>query len=147
MPHYQGGQGEDAALATVVRPHHDEQVLDGDDDDQRPEDERQDTQHVGLRRRQVVLAGQRLPEGVQRAGPDVAEHDAERADRQRGLGAVAGGVSVSLADRSVAAPAPPPRSPSAGARSRPALSLLMRRARIAVITASSVGCASGLAMA
>ena len=42
--------GDNAALAVVVGPHDQDGILGGDDDDQRPEDQRQDAQD-GLRRR------------------------------------------------------------------------------------------------
>ena len=45
---HQRGEGEDAALAVVVGAHHERQVLDRDDDDQRPEHDRRDA--VGARR-------------------------------------------------------------------------------------------------
>ena len=46
----QRGEGEDAALAVVVGAHHEQQVLDRDDDDQRPEHDRRDAVGVGLGR-------------------------------------------------------------------------------------------------
>ena len=44
-------QREDAALAVVVGAHHEDQVLDRDDERQRPEDQRQHAEHVVARRR------------------------------------------------------------------------------------------------
>ena len=44
---YQGRKGDDTPLAVVGRSHHEDEVLDGDDDDQGPEDQRQDTEYVG----------------------------------------------------------------------------------------------------
>ena len=41
----QGEQRENATLAVVVRTHDQDRVFDGDDDDQRPKDERDDSQH------------------------------------------------------------------------------------------------------
>ena len=41
-------QGQDAAFALVVGAHHEEHVFDGDDDDQRPEDQREDAEDFEL---------------------------------------------------------------------------------------------------
>jgi hypothetical protein len=76
-------QGQDPALAVVVGPHDEQQVLDADDDDQRPENEREDTEDVRLGDGQfMAVATERLPEGVERAGADVAVHDPERAESE-----------------------------------------------------------------
>src|SRR6476646_8174032 len=45
----QGEQRQDATLAVVVGPHDQDRVFDGDDDNQRPEDQRHDAEH-SLRR-------------------------------------------------------------------------------------------------
>ena len=79
----QRGQGEDAALAVVVGAHHEREVLDRDDHDERPEHDRCHAVGVGLRDLEVDVL-ERLPERVQRAGADVAEDDPQRAERQRG---------------------------------------------------------------
>ena len=41
-------QGQDAALAAVVRAHHKNQVFDGDNQNQRPDDQREHAQDVGV---------------------------------------------------------------------------------------------------
>jgi len=75
-----------AALAVVVGAHDERHVLDRHDERDRPEHERDHSVHV---RQDVVWTGvvirreDRL-QRVQRARPDVAEDDAERAERQRG---------------------------------------------------------------
>src|SRR2546425_10098042 len=48
-----------------------------DDEQQRPEDERQHAEHVSLGNRDPVLPMERLTQRVQRAGPDVAVHHPE----------------------------------------------------------------------
>ena len=40
-------------------------------------------EHVGRRRDRMADAGQRDLEGIERAGADIAEHDAERGQRQK----------------------------------------------------------------
>ena len=59
-----------------------------DDDDQRPEDQRQHAEHVRLEQRDVVARLERLAHRVQRARADVAVDDAERADGQHEVTAV-----------------------------------------------------------
>jgi hypothetical protein len=78
----QRGQGEDAALAVVVGTQHEDEVLERDDDDQGPEDQREDAEHVGGRRRHGVRAVEAFANGVERAGADVAIHDTEGDQRQ-----------------------------------------------------------------
>ena len=81
-PPQQRDQRHDAALAVVVRAHHQRDVGQGDDDHHRPEDQRHDAVDV------CVLDGywmgiggvEHRLEGVDRAGADVAEHDAQRGD-------------------------------------------------------------------
>ena len=79
-----------AAFAAVVGAHDEREVLDGDDEDERPDDERQQAEHVLGRRRQPVLAVQRLAERVDGARADVAVDDAKRGEGQRGERAAAG---------------------------------------------------------
>src|SRR5579863_2851793 len=70
-------QCEDAALAVIVGTHDEDRVLDRDDDDQRPEDQRDHTEHrFG---RDGACGARGLGGGVERiegAGADVAEYDA-----------------------------------------------------------------------
>ena len=77
-------EGEDPALAVVVDPHHDAHVLEADHDDERPDDEGEDPEHV----RRGRLGVRELEAGLQRverAGPDVSEHDPEGGERNPGL--------------------------------------------------------------
>ena len=74
---HQRGQREDAAFALVVGAHHDRDVLDRDDEQQRVDDERQHAEHVLVRRRHRVRAEEALAHRVERAGADVAVDDAE----------------------------------------------------------------------
>ena len=78
-------QRQRAALAVVVGAQQDHDVFERDDDDQRPEDQRQDAEHRLARRRAAGAdRGQhRLAKRVERAGADVAVDDADAAERQR----------------------------------------------------------------
>ena len=78
LPRYQRHQGQHAALAAIVGAHHHDDVFQGDDDDQRPGDQRQDAQHVVMRRAEAGEFAEALLDRVERAGADVAEDDAER---------------------------------------------------------------------
>ena len=72
----QGGQGEDAAFTLVVGAHDDAGVLDGDDQQQRVEHQRQDAEYVLVCGADRVGTEEALADGVERAGPDVAVDDA-----------------------------------------------------------------------
>ncbi len=71
---------EHAALAVVLRAQDEEGVLDRDDEGQRPDGERGGAERVLGRARGDA---EDLVHGVERRGADRAEHDAERAERQR----------------------------------------------------------------
>ncbi len=76
----QGGQGHDPAVAAVVHAHQENRVLERDDDRHRPEDQRGDPVDAGHRRaRGRGVEGEDHMLGVERARPQVAEDDAERA--------------------------------------------------------------------
>ncbi len=71
--------GDDAALATVVRPQDQYRVFQRDDQDQRPKDQRYAPDRCGLRRSTTGdgrLHG--LLERVERAGSDIAVDDTDR---------------------------------------------------------------------
>ena len=75
------GQRHDPAVTAVVGAHDEAGVLDRDLDHQRPEDQRDDpvdARDVSVRG--VAVGGEDELLGVQGAGADVAEHDAERAE-------------------------------------------------------------------
>ena len=77
-------QRQDAALAFVVGAHDEEDELDRDDQRDRPEDERDDAEDVLFGRLdRAVVGGEEGLQRVERAGADVAEDDAERAEGQR----------------------------------------------------------------
>ncbi len=80
---HERAQRHDPALAVVVRAHDEGDVLDRDDERDRPEDERDDPVDVGPAglHRVVVDREDRL-QRVERARADVAEDDAERAQHQ-----------------------------------------------------------------
>jgi hypothetical protein len=75
---YQRQQGENPTLAVVVGAHDENDVLDADDDDQRPNDQRKNAVDVGRDRRQAVLDLEALAQCVKGAGTDVAVDDAQR---------------------------------------------------------------------
>ncbi len=81
--HHECGEGEDPTLTLVVGTHHEREVLDRDDDDQRPEHDGRHAERRRLVDRELRMV-ERLAERVDRAGPDVAVDDAEGAERQRG---------------------------------------------------------------
>ncbi len=119
-------QGEDPALAVVVRAHDEREVLDGDHQQERPDDQRQDAQDVGVRDLERVLAEEALAQRVERRGADVAVDHAEGAQRQHAQRpvhvAAAGRSSLALAPvlgvlRSVRLPAR--RALGRGGASRP----------------------------
>ena len=69
-------QRQHAAFAAIVGAHHDQHVLQRDDDDQRPGDQRQDAEHVIGDRLQPGELAETFLDRVERAGADVAEHHA-----------------------------------------------------------------------
>ena len=72
------------ALAVVVGAQQDQDVFRGHHQEQRPQDHRQHAEHDVARQRSAVLRGMHgLAEGIERARADIAEHDADRAQRQR----------------------------------------------------------------
>ena len=87
-------QGEHAALALVVGAHDQGDVLDGDGERHRPEQHRKHAQHMRGRRRHAGSVQERLAQGVDRAGADVAEHHSQRAHDQSGGGLFVGGRDV-----------------------------------------------------
>ena len=93
-------QRHDAAFAIVVGAHDDGDVLQGHHQVQRPERQRQHAQHGVVVAVEPVVWRERLLQGVQRAGTDIAEHHADRTDDQRqsssggGVAMAAGGGCV-----------------------------------------------------
>ena len=80
---HQRSQREDAPFALVVGAHNESDVLDRDDEDKRVDDERQDAEHVLVRRRDGMRTEEALPHCVQRTGTDVSIDDTEGGQRQR----------------------------------------------------------------
>ena len=76
----EGEQGENAPLAPIVRAQDEDDVLDADDEDERPDDQREDADDVRRGRHDAVLLPEALAKGVQRARSDVAVNDAERGE-------------------------------------------------------------------
>ena len=81
LPH-QRHEREDPALAAVVGAHDEREVLERDDEGQRPEHEREHAEDVLVRGRHAVRPGEALLQRVERARPDVAVDDAERPQGQ-----------------------------------------------------------------
>ncbi len=77
-------QRHDAAFALVIGAHDEDDVFDRDDDHQRPEDEREDAEHVvGVDRHRVVRAAEDFLDRVERARADVTVDDTQRRERER----------------------------------------------------------------
>ena len=77
---HQREQRQRAALAAVIRTHHDRDVLDRDQQHHGPEHQRQHTHHaLGIDHQRMVPA-EGLLDGIQRAGTDVAIDDPDRAE-------------------------------------------------------------------
>ena len=93
----QGHEREGAALAVVVGPQDQDHVLEGDDDDQRPQDQGDHPDHhlagQGAGACMAGGGGEALLEGIERAGADVAVDDADGAEGQGPEGG-RGGVPV-----------------------------------------------------
>ncbi len=81
----EGHQGERSTLAVIVRAQQDDHVFDADDEDKRPDDQRQDAENDSLAHRHICTAGgqHRFAECIKRARADVAVDDADRTKRQR----------------------------------------------------------------
>ena len=77
-------EGEDASLAAVVGLHDEGEVLEDDHQQERPQHQRQDAEDVRRRRWQAVVGAEALLDRVERRGADVAVHDAQRRQPQRG---------------------------------------------------------------
>ena len=93
-----GEQRDDAALAAIVGAEDEQAVLDRNDDEERPQDEGQNPHHRLSRQDAVACGHGRLPQRVERAGADIAEHDSQGAedDRPRGdSGSAVVGMGVS----------------------------------------------------
>ncbi len=103
-------QRQRAALALVVGAQNEDHVFDGDDDRQRPDDQRQHAQNFHAHGRPAAGGGvQRLAKRIDRAGADVAIDDAERAEHQEpgpgsGRPSVPSGRSLQLRYRLVFGP-------------------------------------------
>jgi hypothetical protein len=72
-------QRQDPAFTMVVRAHHEEAVLDGDRDDERPQDQREDADGGLWGKLSTDGPDDRL-QGIERARPEVAIDDAERGE-------------------------------------------------------------------
>ena len=73
--HRQCHEREDASLTPVVRAQDEHQILDRDDENERPGGEGEDAEHVRRGRLDRVMAAEAFPERVQRARPDVPVDD------------------------------------------------------------------------
>ncbi len=74
---HQGEERENAALTAIVGPHHEPDVLERDDEVERPEDQREDSQHIVVGERDGVEPLKRLLQRVERRRTDVAVNHSE----------------------------------------------------------------------
>ena len=75
-------QRQDAAFAIVVGAQNEDDVFERDHRHQRPEDQRHHPEDVGGGRRGMAGGAQGDGKGVERARADIAEHHAERGERE-----------------------------------------------------------------
>ena len=75
-------EGQDAALALVVGLHQEQHIFRGDDNQQRPDDERDDADDFGRSERGAFELTERRLQRVEGARADIAENDADRAERE-----------------------------------------------------------------
>ncbi len=80
-PH-QRQQGQDPPLAPIVGLEHDRDVLVGHDKHQRPQDQRENPNHILGCGSQSMLRGKTLPQCIQRRGPDIAVDHPQRPECQ-----------------------------------------------------------------
>ena len=76
-------EGEDSAFAVVVGTQDVDVVLERHHDDERPDDEGEDAEHIAAGDRHCVRTEEAFTDGIQRAGPDVAIDDAERGEAKK----------------------------------------------------------------
>src|SRR5260221_5827529 len=76
----QCGKREDAAFAAIVRAHDDDDIFDGDDDKERPGNQREHA--VDDRRRHRADVVEALLDGIERRRPDIAIDDAKRPENE-----------------------------------------------------------------
>ena len=84
-PLRQRHQRQRAAFALVVCPEQDQHIFAGDDEDQRPQDQREHAEHAFVRD-DIGWSCRRLErnaEGIKGARADIAKHDAHAAERER----------------------------------------------------------------
>jgi hypothetical protein len=89
-----GARRSFSGFALVVGAHQESQVLDGDDHRQGPNDERYDAKDIAALGGHAVVAVQTLLDGVERARPDIAEDNPNRADNERERTAAVRGCSL-----------------------------------------------------
>ena len=104
----QGHQGQDAAFAMVVGPHDEQAVFQRNREDEGPDDEGQQPHGDGKRRLSADRAHDGLV-GIERAGSEIAEDDAEGRERGRGGRARVGarGAPSAGKDTALFMPEPP----------------------------------------
>src|SRR5262249_10944307 len=78
----QGEEGEEAALAAVVEPHDDEVVLQGQDQDERPQEGGEHAVDGARLMRQAHFRTEASAKGVERAGADVSVDHAQGGERK-----------------------------------------------------------------
>ena len=81
----QRDHGHDAAFATVVGTHDEHHVLDRDNDDQRPQDQGKDAQHICRVERDGMHPAKNFLDRIERTRANVAVNNPQSSQRQCGL--------------------------------------------------------------
>ena len=79
-----GHQGQNTALARVISPHYEREILKGDHQDQQPEDEREETKYGVTLYTKTKLTGQTFTKRIKRAGADITVDNPDRRKRYCG---------------------------------------------------------------
>ena len=83
----QSGERHDAAFTLVVGAQNEAEVFDGNDQDQSPENQGEDTENVCRGRTQAMGGMKTFFDGVKRTGADIAENDTQSREGQYAQGA------------------------------------------------------------
>ncbi len=81
---YQRQQREAAALPLIVRAQDQQDIFDRDDEHHRPEDQAEHAVDVQVIDRERMVPDKAFLQRIERRSADIAEHDADRAERERG---------------------------------------------------------------
>jgi hypothetical protein len=70
-------KSENSTFTAVVGAQDEDEILDADDENQRPDNEGENPVNVGRRRSEAILGFEARLKSVKRAGPDVSKYDTE----------------------------------------------------------------------